>query len=128
MKNLSSILLILFCAQFTFAQTKEIDSAVSKSLDSFENEISKLDTNITVFVYCASGGRSSEAADMMRKKGFQKIIDLDGGFTAENIIDKVNTFVDAIDKKYKRRNMVQGRTVSQGHSLTDESKVSKRLN
>jgi CubicO group peptidase (beta-lactamase class C family) len=41
MKNLSSILLILFCAQFTFAQTKEIDSAVSKSLDSFENEISK---------------------------------------------------------------------------------------
>lgn len=48
--------------------------------DDFENEISKLDTNITVFVYCASGGRSSEAADMMRKKGFQKIIDMDGGF------------------------------------------------
>ncbi|HCP92536.1 MAG TPA: rhodanese-like domain-containing protein [Bacteroidetes bacterium] len=48
--------------------------------DDFEDEISKLDTNITVFVYCASGGRSSEASDMMRKKGFQKIIDMDGGF------------------------------------------------
>jgi len=32
-------------------------------------------------------------------------VDLTGGFTAENIIDKVNTFVDAIDKKYKRRDM-----------------------
>lgn len=32
-------------------------------------------------------------------------IDLDGGFTSENIIDKVNTFVDAIDKKYKRKTM-----------------------
>lgn len=32
-------------------------------------------------------------------------VDLDGGFTAENIISQVTKFVDAIDKKYKRREM-----------------------
>lgn len=48
--------------------------------DDFESEVSKMDTNTTVFVYCASGGRSAEAAEIMLKKGFQKIIDMDGGF------------------------------------------------
>lgn len=48
--------------------------------DDFETEVSKIDTNTTVFVYCASGGRSAEAAEMMLKKGFHKIIDMDGGF------------------------------------------------
>ncbi|MES2778677.1 MAG: rhodanese-like domain-containing protein [Bacteroidota bacterium] len=48
--------------------------------DNFESEINKLDTNITVYVYCASGGRSQEAAERMHKKGFQKVVDMDGGF------------------------------------------------
>jgi rhodanese-related sulfurtransferase len=48
--------------------------------DDFESEINKLDTNTTVYVYCASGGRSSEAAELMLKKGFRKVVDMDGGF------------------------------------------------
>lgn len=47
--------------------------------DDFESEINKLDTNITVYVYCGSGGRSAEAAEMMQKKGFRKVVDMDGG-------------------------------------------------
>ena len=47
--------------------------------DDFEIELTKLDTNITVYVYCAAGGRSSEAAEMMLKKGFSKVVDMDGG-------------------------------------------------
>lgn len=50
--------------------------------DNFEAAINQLDTNATIYVYCASGGRSSEAAEMMHKKGFRKVVDMDGGLRA----------------------------------------------
>jgi rhodanese-related sulfurtransferase len=49
--------------------------------DNFEASLDQLDRNQTYFVYCAVGGRSSEAADLMRKKGFKNVYELDGGFT-----------------------------------------------
>ncbi|MFN4082245.1 MAG: rhodanese-like domain-containing protein [Bacteroidia bacterium] len=49
--------------------------------DNFENEINKLDKSQTYYVYCASGGRSSETAEMMIKKGFKHVVDLEGGYT-----------------------------------------------
>lgn len=48
--------------------------------DNFENEINKLDRNTTYYVYCASGGRSAETAELMIKKGFKHVVDLDGGY------------------------------------------------
>lgn len=47
--------------------------------DNFETEIDKLDKNATYFVYCAAGGRSGECAELMQKKGFKKVYDMDGG-------------------------------------------------
>jgi phage shock protein E len=49
--------------------------------DDFEAQINKLDKSKTYLVYCAMGGRSLEAAEMMEKKGFVKVYDLDGGLT-----------------------------------------------
>lgn len=49
--------------------------------DDFEAQINKLDKSKTYLVYCAMGGRSLEAAEMMEKKGFVKVYDLDGGIT-----------------------------------------------
>jgi rhodanese-related sulfurtransferase len=49
--------------------------------DNFELEIDKLDKQKTYLVYCASGGRSAEAAEIMAKKGFVEVYDLEGGFT-----------------------------------------------
>jgi len=46
--------------------------------------------------------RKDKALGVAKKMNY---IDLTGVFTAENIIDQVNIFVDAIDKKYKRRDM-----------------------
>lgn len=46
----------------------------------FEAEIDKLDKNQTIFVYCAIGVRSSKAANLLRKKGFKHVFDLDGGY------------------------------------------------
>lgn len=49
--------------------------------DNFETELNALDTSKTYFVYCGVGGRSAEVCEMLEKKGFKHVYDLDGGFT-----------------------------------------------
>lgn len=48
----------------------------------FETHIGQLDQQKTYFVYCLSGGRSANAAALMRKKGFKKVYELNGGIMA----------------------------------------------
>lgn len=48
----------------------------------WETQISTLDKNLPVYVYCAKGGRSSRSAKQLQKAGFKEIYDLDGGITA----------------------------------------------
>lgn len=48
----------------------------------FDSMISALDKQKTIFVYCASGGRSEDAAAQLRQKGFSKVMDLKGGIIA----------------------------------------------
>ncbi len=45
----------------------------------FEQEIDKLDKSQPVLIYCLSGGRSAQAAELMRAKGFQ-VTELKGGY------------------------------------------------
>jgi phage shock protein E len=47
----------------------------------FEKEVIKLDKNKTYFLYCASGGRSTETAELMAKHGFKQVYNLKEGFT-----------------------------------------------
>ncbi len=47
--------------------------------DGFAKEIDKLDKNKPVLIYCLSGGRSAQAAELMRSKGFQ-VTELKGGY------------------------------------------------
>lgn len=47
--------------------------------ETFEAELDKLDKNAPVCVYCKSGGRSAKAAEILKKKGFKAIYNLDGG-------------------------------------------------
>jgi thioredoxin len=49
---------------------------------SFDAQVSKLDKNSTVFVYCLSGGRSGSAASQLRSNGFKHVLELDGGMMA----------------------------------------------
>jgi len=48
----------------------------------FNDRINELEKNIPVLVYCASGGRSSKAMNILVEKGFVTVYDLDGGFGA----------------------------------------------
>jgi thioredoxin 1 len=47
--------------------------------EGFAKEIDKLDKNKPVLIYCLSGGRSAQAAELMRSKGFQ-VTELKGGY------------------------------------------------
>lgn len=46
----------------------------------FAQNLAQLDKQKPVFVYCLSGGRSGEAAKLMRAQGFANVYELEGGF------------------------------------------------
>jgi thioredoxin 1 len=50
--------------------------------DNFDKEVAGLDKSKPLFVYCLSGGRSSSAAASLRKAGFARVVELDGGIMA----------------------------------------------
>lgn len=50
--------------------------------DEFEKKISAIPKETTVYVYCFSGGRSTEAAEKMKAMGFKKVVNLSGGISA----------------------------------------------
>lgn len=62
------------------------DGAIEGSLNidfnggDFEAEIAKLDKEAPVYVYCAAGGRSGKAMNMMKDMGFSEVYNLVGGY------------------------------------------------
>jgi rhodanese-related sulfurtransferase len=48
----------------------------------FEKQVSKLDPTKTYFVYCASGVRSGETVELMKKNGFKEAYNLKGGLAS----------------------------------------------
>lgn len=49
--------------------------------DDFTEQLSKLDTTKTAFIYCKSGGRSGQSAQYFFQVGFKKVVDLKGGYS-----------------------------------------------
>jgi len=49
--------------------------------DTFADKLGSLDHK-PIFIYCASGIRSAKAAAILREKGYDPVIELDGGFGA----------------------------------------------
>src|SRR5690606_21149204 len=45
----------------------------------FQSQVSALDKQLPVFVYCLSGVRSASAAAAMRKMGFEQVYEMPGG-------------------------------------------------
>lgn len=50
-------------------------------IDSFKKRAAVLDTNRTVFVYCETAHRSPFATIKLKKLGFKRIYDLEGGYS-----------------------------------------------
>lgn len=49
--------------------------------DDFEAQLSQLDTNKQVFIFCQAGGRSKQSSKLFFKVGFKKVTDLKGGYS-----------------------------------------------
>jgi rhodanese-related sulfurtransferase len=49
--------------------------------ENFDQKIEILDKSKPIIVYCKSGGRSAKCASKLVEKGFEKIYDLEGGFS-----------------------------------------------
>jgi rhodanese-related sulfurtransferase len=50
--------------------------------DNFENQLKMLPPDKQVFVYCRSGGRSSQAVSSLQKIGYTRVVNLEGGMLA----------------------------------------------
>lgn len=48
----------------------------------FAQRLDSLDKDETVYVYCKAGARSAEAVELMERKGFKHIVELEGGLDA----------------------------------------------
>lgn len=48
----------------------------------FKAQVEKLDPETPVYVYCRSGGRSGNAANIMKGLGFKEVYNLEGGIGA----------------------------------------------
>jgi len=60
-----------------------IDDAVNFNIidsETFVSQISNLNQEEPVYLYCKMGGRSSRAAELLKEKGFKKIYDYSGGY------------------------------------------------
>lgn len=60
-----------------------IDDAVNFDINgtAFMEQIRTLDRNRPVYVYCRIGGRSTKAAEILKKEGFKEIYNYKGGYT-----------------------------------------------
>ncbi len=50
--------------------------------DNFREKVASLDKQKPVYVYCKKGGRSAQAARILKEMGFTKVYDLQGGLTS----------------------------------------------
>lgn len=59
----------------------KIEGAIELNFESanFASQINKLDRGKTYYIYCRTGNRSAQAAQLMNDMGFESIIDLAGG-------------------------------------------------
>ena len=66
-------------AEGHIANAKNIDVLQEEN---FVKEIQDLNKNQPIYIYCRSGKRSANAAEILEENGFVEIIDLNGGYTA----------------------------------------------
>mgnify|MGYP000158924377 FL=1 len=50
--------------------------------ENFSEATSNLDESKEIFVYCAAGGRSAKASELLSERGFPKVYNILGGFSA----------------------------------------------
>jgi glyoxylase-like metal-dependent hydrolase (beta-lactamase superfamily II)/rhodanese-related sulfurtransferase len=62
--------------------SEHMQAAINAPLDYINESMSKIDKNRTGYVYCTGGYRSMIFASILRARGYNKIVDVAGGFKA----------------------------------------------
>ena len=80
--------------------------------DGFVEKINLINKEKEIYVYCKMGGRSAQAAEILRKNGFKKVYNLDGGITAwEKQGYPIAKSQDKPDNKIKGMSLVEFNTL-----------------
>jgi len=69
--------------------SQHLEHAVSLPLDYFNSGMSSIDKSKTYYVYCASGYRSMVFASILKARGYDNLINVEGGFAAIRKAGKV---------------------------------------
>lgn len=59
-----------------------VDGAENIPLDTINDDMSRLSKNETLYVHCAGGYRSMIAASILKSRGFDNVVNIEGGFGA----------------------------------------------
>jgi hydroxyacylglutathione hydrolase len=62
--------------------SEHIENAISAPLDSINESMLLIDKSKTYYVHCAGGYRSMVFASILKARGYDNLIDVDGGFSA----------------------------------------------
>ncbi len=63
-------------------ESEHITSAINAPLDFINDSMEKIDRSKTYFVHCAGGYRSMVFCSILKARGYDNLIDVDGGFQA----------------------------------------------
>lgn len=81
-KNGVTIIDVRTPEEFTQGHLEKAVNADFNNKPQFESYLNSLDKNQTYMIYCRTGNRSGQAMQIMKDKGFEQIINLDGGIQA----------------------------------------------
>lgn len=62
--------------------SEHVENAINAPLDYLEDSMTKIDPDKTYYVHCRSGYRSMVFASILKSKGYENLIDVDGGMKA----------------------------------------------
>lgn len=63
-------------------QAEHVEGAINTPLDYLNDYLTQIPKDETVFLHCAGGYRSMIAASILKSRGWNNLIDIDGGFKA----------------------------------------------
>lgn len=70
-------------------QSEHIEGVQNFPLDFINHNMSEIDRNKTYYVHCAGGYRSMIASSILKARGFENLVDVNGGFNAIKATNKV---------------------------------------
>ena len=84
----SSNLVFLDVRNFDETPQIKLPNSIQIPLDSLEKELSQLDSNLALIVFCQSGIRSKKAVELLRKYDFKNVKSIIGGAIAIEKLDQ----------------------------------------